>query len=87
MDEQIDRLVNITKSPKVDFANNNDDSEPEESGEDNPIKDVANDFIVVEKTGPPIGKYLASIINNVIFYPVGRKNLIQKLEKHLDLKI
>ena len=33
--------------------------------EDNLINDIASDFSAVEKTGPPIGKQLASIINNV----------------------
>ena len=49
LDEQIDRLVDTIKSPKVNFANNNDGSEPEESDEDDLIKDIANDFSAVEK--------------------------------------
>ena len=49
MDEQIDWLVDTTKSPKVNFANNNDESEPEEIDEDDLIKDIANDFSAVEK--------------------------------------
>ena len=36
----------------------------------------------MEKAGPPIGKKLASIINNVIFNLVIREKLVQKLEKH-----
>ena len=51
-DEQIDRLVNTTNS-QVNFANNNDKSEPEESDEDDLIKDIANNFSAVEKAGPP----------------------------------
>ena len=35
LDEQIDRLLDTTNSPKVNFANN-DDSEPEGSDEDDP---------------------------------------------------
>ena len=35
-----------------------------------------------EKTGPSIGKILAGIKNNVMFNPVNRKKLVQKLEKH-----
>ena len=62
LDEQINRLVDTTKSPKVTFANNNDESEPEESHEDDLIKDIGNDFSAAEKAGPPIGKNLASII-------------------------
>ena len=69
-----------TTNSQVNFANNNDESEPEDSDEDDLIKDVANNFIAVEKTGPPIGKDLASIINNV--NPVYREKLVQKLEKH-----
>ena len=81
LDEQIDRLVNTTNN-QVNFANNNDEYKPEESDEDGLIKDIANDFSAVEKTGPPIGKNLANIINNVMFNPVNRKKLVQKLEKH-----
>ena len=55
LDEQIDPLVNTTKSPKVNVASNNDDSEPED--EDDLIKDFANDFSAVEKLGPPIEKF------------------------------
>ena len=54
--------MDTTKSPKVTFANNNDESEPEESHEDDLIKDIVNDFSAAEKAGPPIGKKLASII-------------------------
>ena len=81
LDEQIDRLVDTTNSPKVHFANN-DESEPEESDEDDLINDIASDFSAVEKTGPPIGKKLASIINNVMFNPVNKEKLVQKLGKH-----
>ena len=56
MYEQTDRLVDTTKSPKVNFASNNHDSEPEENDEDDLIKDFANDFSPVEKTGPPTEK-------------------------------
>ena len=51
LDEQIDRLVGTTK---VNFENN-DESEPEGSDENDLIKDIANDFSAVEKTGPLIG--------------------------------
>ena len=40
----------------------------------------------MEKTGAPIGKILASIINNVMFNPVNRGKLVQKLEKHPRLE-
>ena len=56
LDEQIDELVNTNKSPKVNFAKNNDESAPEECDEDELLKDIGNDFSIVEKTGPPIGK-------------------------------
>ena len=56
LDEQIGWLVDTTKSPKVNFAINNDDSDSEESDENDLIKDIANDFSAVEKAGPPIGK-------------------------------
>ena len=81
LDEQIDRLVDTTNN-HVNSANHNDESEPEQSDEDDLIKDIANNFSAVEKTGPPIAKNLANIINNVMFHPVNRKKLIQKLEKH-----
>ena len=42
-----------TNTPKVNFTNN-DESEPKESDEDDLIKDTANNFSAVEKTGPPI---------------------------------
>ena len=45
------------------------------------MKDIANDFSAVEKTGLPIGNKLASIINNVMFNPVNREKLVQILEK------
>ena len=53
LDEQVDRLVDSTNSPKVNFANNNDESEPDENDEDDFIKVIANNFSAVEKTGPP----------------------------------
>ena len=62
LDEKINRLVDTTKSPKITFANNNDESEREESHEDDLIKDIVNNFSTAEKAGPPIGKKLASII-------------------------
>ena len=55
LDEQIDGLVNTTKSPQVNFTSNND-SDPEEGDEDDLIKDIATNFTAVEKTGPPLGK-------------------------------
>ena len=56
LDEQIDQLVNTNKSPKINFVKNNDESAPEECDEDDLLKDIGNDFSIVEKTGPPIGK-------------------------------
>ena len=61
MDEQIDWLVDTSNS-QANFANNNDESEPEESDDDDHIKDIANNFSLVEKIGPPIEKNLANII-------------------------
>ena len=40
----------------------------------------------MEKTGPPIGKKLASLINNVMLNPVNREKPVQKLEKHHRLE-
>ena len=40
---------------------------------------LLNDFSAVDQTGPPIGKNVASIINNVMFKPVNREKLIKKL--------
>ena len=48
--------------------------------------DLDKQIGAVEKTGPPIGKNLADIINNVLFKSVSREKLVQKLEKH-SLKI
>ena len=48
LDEQIDQLLDTTNSLKVNFANN-DESEPEESDEDDLIKDIASIFSPVEK--------------------------------------
>ena len=73
--------MDTTNSPKVNFANN-DELEPERSDEDDLINDIASDFSAVEKTDPPIGKKLASIINNVMFNPVNKEKLVQKLGKH-----
>ena len=56
LDKQIDRLVDTTKNAQVNFAINNDGSQSGQSDEDDLIKDIANDFSAVEKTGPPIGK-------------------------------
>ena len=67
--------MDTTNSPQVHFANN-DESEPEESDKDDLINDIASDFSAVEETGPPIGKKLASIINNVMFNPVNREKLV-----------
>ena len=75
LEEQIDRLRDITNS-QVNFANNIDESKPEESSEGNLIKDIADDFSAVEKTGPPIAKNLASIINELMFNPVNRGKLV-----------
>ena len=58
LDEQIDRLRRPTIVMLI-FTNNNDESEPEESDEDDLMKDIAN------KAGPPIKKNLANMINNV----------------------
>ena len=72
--------MDTTNNLKVNFANN-DEPEPKKSDEDDFIKDIAIDFGAVEKAGPPIGKKLAILINNVMFNPVNREKLIQKLEK------
>ena len=75
LEEQIDRLRDITNS-QVNFANNIDGSKPEESSEGNLIKDITDDFSAVGKTGPPIAKSLASIINELMFNPVNRGKLV-----------
>ena len=49
LDEQIDLLLDTTNS-QVNFANNNDESELEESYEDDLIKEIANHFSAVEKS-------------------------------------
>ena len=57
------------------FAINNDGSESGQSNEDDLIEDIANEFSAVGKTGPPLGKNVANIINNVLFNSVSRKKL------------
>ena len=69
------KLVDTTNRPKFNFVNN-DELEPEGSDEDDVINDIASHFSPVEKIGPPIGKKLASIINNVMFNPVNREKLV-----------
>ena len=76
------KLADRGTPPKVNFSNNNDESESEESDENDLIKDIANDFSAVEKTDPPIGKKLASILNDVMFNPENWAKLVQILEKH-----
>ena len=56
LDKQIGRLVDTTKNAQVNFAINNDGSESGQSDENDLIKDIANDFSAVEKTGLTIGK-------------------------------
>ena len=82
LDEHINGLVDTTKSPKVNFTSNNDESELEVCDEDDLIKNISNNVSAVEKVGPPIGKYLDSIINNAMFNQFSREKLFQKLEKH-----
>ena len=48
--------METTKNAQVNFAINNDGSESGQSDENDLIKDIANDFGAVEKTGPIIGK-------------------------------
>ena len=87
MDEQIGQLVDTTKIPKVNFTINNNDSESEESDENDLMKDIANNFGAVEKTGPPIGNNLANIINSIIFNSVIREKLVEELERdYLKIK-
>ena len=83
LDELVDRLVDTTKNPKVNFVINNNDSESEERDENYLIKEIANNFSAVEKTGPPKGKNLANIINNVMFNSAIREKLVQELQKKI----
>ena len=62
---------------------NNDGSESVQSDEDELLKDIANDFSAVGKTGPPADPPTK---NNVLLNSVSWKQLVQKLEKH-SLKI
>ena len=62
---------------------NNDGSESVQSDEDELLKDIANDFSAVGKTGPPTDPRTK---NNVLLNSVSWKQLVQKLEKH-SLKI
>ena len=48
--------MDTTKNAQINFAINNDGSESGQSDENDLIKDIANDFSAVEKTGPTIGK-------------------------------
>ena len=56
LDKQIGRLVDTTKNAQVNFAINNDGSESGQIDENDLIKDIANDFTAVKKTGPIIEK-------------------------------
>ena len=78
-------MVDTAKNAQVNLSINNDSSESGQSEEDDLIKDIANDFSAMEKTGPPIGKNWLTI-NNVLLNSLSREKLVQKLEKH-SLKI
>ena len=61
--------------------------EGEDSGEDDLIKDIENDFNSVEQTGEPMDSNWAKIINNVICTPIIKKNLLKNWKTTPDLII
>ena len=58
-----------------------------ERDEDDLIKDIVNDFNLLEQTGKPIGSNFAKIINNVIRFTVSKEELVIKLESLESLKV
>ena len=80
LDNQIGRLVD---TPHIASANRGRIKEEGEDGdEDNLIKDIEDDFNLVEQTGEPIRSNLAKITNSVICTPVNKEKLVKKLESH-----
>ena len=58
-----------------------------ERDENDLIKDIVNDFNLLEQTGKPIGSNIAKIINNVIRFTVSKEELVIKLESLESLKV
>ena len=79
LDDQIDRLVDTPHIANAKAGHIN--KEDEDSDEDDLIKDIENDFNLVEQTGEPIGSNLAKIIN-VFHTPINKEELVEKLESH-----
>ena len=72
IDDRIDRIVD---GPS-------DDSNSEVEDDDECIKGIANDLCALKKSGEPINKNLANVINNVVYYPIEYEKLCEKFEKH-----
>lgn len=73
IDDKIGRIVN---NPS-DESDSNSELEDDEC-----IKGIANDLCALTKSGEPINKNLANVINNVVYYPIPYEKLCEKFEKH-----
>ena len=80
LDNQIDSLVDIRHIANANGGHINEDGE--DSDEDDFIRDIENDFNLVEQTGEPIGSNLVKITNSVIRTPINKEKLVKKLESH-----
>ena len=85
LDKQIDRLVDTPHIANAKGGRINE--EGEDSDEDDLIKNIENDFNLVEQTGEPIGSNLAKIMNNVTRTPINNKKLVKNWKATLDLII
>ena len=79
IDDQINRLFDTPHIASVKGGCINE--EDEDSGEDDLIKDIENDFNSVEQTREFIGSILAKI-KNLINTPINKEKLVKKLESH-----
>ena len=84
LDDQFDRLVNTPHIANRKGGRINEKGE--DSDEDDLIKDIENDFNLVEQTGEPTGSNLDKIINNIICALIN-KNLLKNWKASPDLKI
>ena len=72
---------------KVENCKGASNKESGERDEDDLIKDIVNDFNLLEQTGKPIGSNFAKIINNAIRFTISKEELVRKLESLESLKV
>ena len=84
-DNQIDKLVDTPHIANANGGHINEDGE--DSDENDFIKDIENDFNLVEQTGEPIGSNLVKITNSVIRTPINKENLLKSWKATPDMKI